>query len=271
MKNLAQELKVFRINQGLSQSEMAKKLNMPQTTWSGYERGRSNPTMGVLIELEKLGFKPPFKTAFEAAAEKAGLTLEEAKEQMDMLSYLPPEMDLAEGGKCIQKIRNGEYTVFKYSKSVPMPIPADKNDSAALVMLPLYSQKASAGPGSEPTQLGEIDSYIPIVLNLLKGINPAHCGIVEVTGDSMTDVGLYSGDYAIFNRHQTDGDGIYVITINGVTRIKRLENRPIEKKIIISSENTKRYPTPEVLSYEQATEMLIIHGKVIGWMHRHFY
>jgi len=56
LKNLAQKLKFFRISQGFSQSDIAKMLNIPQTTWSGYERGRSNPTIGVLSQLEKLGF-----------------------------------------------------------------------------------------------------------------------------------------------------------------------------------------------------------------------
>ncbi|MEL3907945.1 MAG: S24 family peptidase, partial [Treponemataceae bacterium] len=164
------------------------------------------------------------------------------------------------------------YTIFKYSKPVPVSIPVeDEHDPACLVLLPFYSQKASAGEGEEPTQLGEIVAFIPIVKNILRGVNPTYCGITQVKGDSMTDIGLFSGDLVIFNTKQTDGDGIYVITINGVTRIKRLENRPIEKKIIISSENTKRYPTPEILTYEQATEMLTVHGKVIGWIHRHFY
>ena len=45
MEDLAQKLKEFRISTGLSQSEIAEKLDIPQTTWSGYERGRSNPSV----------------------------------------------------------------------------------------------------------------------------------------------------------------------------------------------------------------------------------
>lgn len=270
MNNLAQELKVFRVSKGLSQSEMAKKLNMPQTTWSGYERGRSNPTVGVLVELEKLGFKP-FKTAFESAAENAGLSYEEASNRLDLLSNLPSDTDLAAAGKIIRDFQSGEYTIFKYNKSIPLPIPTNKTDSVALVLLPLYSQKASAGKGQEPTQLNAVDAYMPVVIGLLRGANPKTCGILKVKGDSMTDIGLYDGDYAIFDTAQIEGDGVYVITVNGLTRVKRLENRVIEKKIIISSENVRRYPNPEELRYEQAAEMLTIHGKVIGWIHSHFY
>lgn len=270
MEDLAQKLKVFRVSKGFSQTEMAEKLKIPQTTWSGYERGRSTPTLGVLIELEKIGFKP-FKSAFKNAAEDAGLTLEEANDRLDLLANLPADTDLATAGKIINDFKSDQYTIFKYNKSIPLPIPTHKADTAALVLLPLYSQKAAAGTGEEPTQLGTVKSYIPVITDLLRGADPRKCGMLRVKGDSMTDVGLYDGDYAIFDTTQLEGDGIYVITVNGLTRIKRLENRVIEKKIIISSENARRYPKPEELSYEQAESLLRIHGKVIGWIHSHFY
>lgn len=272
LQDLTQQLKEFRIKKGLSQSEIAKKLNIPQTTWSGYERGRSRPTMGVLIELERLGFKF-FKTVFESAAEEAGLSLEEAKARMDVLPYLPvdDDTDIAEAGRLAKEFANSEYIIFKYNKFAPRAVVTDKNDPAAVVLLPLYSQKAAAGKGEKPTQLGAVDSYLPVVMQLLRGASPKTCGVLRVKGDSMTDIGLYDGDYAIFDTKQTEGDGVYVITVNGLTRVKRLENRVIEKKIIISSENARRYPNPEELTYEQASEVLTIHGKVIGWIHSHFY
>ena len=272
MEDLAQKLKIFRVSKGFSQTEMAEKLKIPQTTWSGYERGRSTPTLGVLMELEKIGFKP-FKTAFETAAEEADISLEEAETRMDVLPYLPvdDDTDIAEAGKLVKEFVNSEYIIFKYNKLTPRAVVTDKNDAAAVVLLPLYSQKAAAGKGEEPTQLGAIDSYLPIVIQLLRGASPKTCGVLRVKGDSMTDIGLYDGDYAIFDTAQIEGDGVYVITVNDLTRVKRLENRVIEKKIIISSENARRYPNPEELTYEQASEVLTIHGKVIGWIHSHFY
>ena len=208
------------------------------------------------IALEKMGFN--YKNPAEGAAA-----------QIDKITKQAQEQAAAE----LQALKeHTEYTVFRYDKPVPQTVSTDEaDDPSAMVMLPFYNQKASAGPGEESTQLGAIHSFMPIALELLKGANPAACGIIQVKGDSMNDIGLHTGDYAIFNRQDIEGDGIYVITINGVTRIKRLENRLIDKKIVISSENAKRYPTPEVLTYEQATEMLTIHGRVIGWMHRYSY
>ena len=255
MEDLAQYLRQFRLGKGLSQSEIAERLQIPQTTWSGYERGRSNPTVDVIIALEKMGFdyKKPV-----GAAEQIEIAMQRARGNLkNQISADEPPV---------------EYTLFRYDKPVPHSVSVNETDDpSAMVMLPFYNQKASAGPGEEATQLGAIHSFMPIAMELLKGANPSSCGIIQVKGDSMIDIGLYTGDYAIFNTQDVDGDGIYVITINGVTRIKRLENRLIDKKIIISSENAKRYPTPEVLTYEQANEVLTIHGRVVGWMHRYGY
>lgn len=270
MEDLARKFLSFRKSLNISQAKMGKMLEIPQRTWANYETGRTRPSLDVLMRLEKLGFKP-FKTAFESVAENAGLSYEEASNRLDLLSNLPADTDLAAAGKIIRDFQSGEYTIFKYNKSIPLPIPTNKADAAALVLLPLYSQKASAGKGQEPTQLNTVDAYMPVVIGLLRGANPKSCGVLKVKGDSMTDIGLYDGDYAIFDTAQIEGDGVYVITVNGLTRVKRLENRVIEKKIIISSENVRRYPNPEELSYEQAAEMLTIHGKVIGWIHSHFY
>lgn len=268
MENLAKKFYEFRKKNGWTQNEISKMIGVPQKTWSTYETGRSQPPVSVLIELEKIGFD--YKSAFDLARDEAGLSEEEAKRKIAMAKNFSQTMPVAEVGKMLSQMDN--YTIFKYNKPVPISVPVeDEHDPTRLVLLPFYNQKASAGPGEEPTQLQEVNSFIPVLQEVLRGANPASCGITQVKGDSMTDVGLFSGDFVIFNTAQTDGDGIYVITINGVTRIKRLENRPIEKKIIISSENAKRYPTPEILSYDQATEALTIHGKVIAWIHRHFY
>ena len=255
MENLAQHLLDFRKKLNVSQAKMGDLLGIPQRTWANYELGRSNPKVGVLIELEKMGFdyKKPV-----GAAEQIEISMQKARENLK--------------NQLSADVLPVEYTLFRYNKPVPHSVPVNEtNDPSTMVMLPFYNQKASAGPGEEATQLGEIHSFMPIAMELLKGANPASCGIIQVKGDSMIDIGLYTGDYVIFNTQDIDGDGIYVITINGVTRIKRLENRLIDKKIIISSENAKRYPNPEVLTYEQANEILTIHGRVVGWMHRYSY
>lgn len=43
-------LKIIRINKGLKQSELAEKLNIAQTTLSGYETSYSNPKFEIIEE-----------------------------------------------------------------------------------------------------------------------------------------------------------------------------------------------------------------------------
>ena len=167
--------------------------------------------------------------------------------------------------------KDNGFGIFKLKHGTGVTFSAKESDMDALVLLPVFSQTAAAGRGQPETQLQEIDKYIPIVLEMLGGANPKNCGIVRVVGDSMTDMNLFNGDFAIFDRTQIEGDGVYVISIGTDVRVKHLEYRPIERKIVISSENAKRYPNPEIITYEQAELLLRIHGKVVSWLHRNPY
>lgn len=46
MKNL----KILRVNKGLTQKECADKLNMPKTTYCYYEQGRINPSIDTIFK-----------------------------------------------------------------------------------------------------------------------------------------------------------------------------------------------------------------------------
>jgi len=140
------------------------------------------------------------------------------------------------------------------------------------VLLPLFSQPSAAGPGQPPIQLQETERSIPVLYTLLGSRRPENCALVRVAGDSMADIGLFNGDYVLFDRSDTGGDGIFVISLFGETRVKRLQYRLADQKIFIASENAKRYPEPEVvpMSYIQEGHLLI-HGRVFAWLHRHPY
>ena len=255
---LAEELKQIRLTSGVSQAEFAKKIGVSQRTWSAYESGETIPKAPVIMALTGMGYRlSAGTTGIHGSTEAASELL---NNKSDIISVTSSEI-----------ANQQDYELFRFQKGITVPIKANNTDDDAVIMLPLYSQTASAGPGQPETQLQELEKYIPIVVEMLGGANPKNCGIIRVTGDSMIDMSLFNGDWVIFDRTQIDGNGVYVISIGSDVRIKRLEYRPFERKIIISSENTKRYPTPEIISYEQAEEMLRIHGKVICWMHRHPY
>ena len=280
MIDLARNLLIIRKKMGLNQTEMAKKFGIAQRTWSSYETGRSKPTMEILFKLAEEGYTiqglsdGSANKVLKEQEEETGLPKEEiikrAFDQRKIFDKETPIDELPSVDYSKDSVDNS-FDLFRFKKGMSVPVEATETDTDALVMLPMYSQTASAGPGQTETQLAELEKYIPVVLEMLGGANPKNCGMVRVVGDSMTDMSLFNGDWAIFDRTQVEGDGVYVISIGTDVRVKRLEYRPIEKKIIISSENAKRYPNPEIISYEQAENLLSIHGKLICWMHRHPY
>lgn len=258
--NIADEIRNIRRKTEKTQKEFAELLNIPQTTWASYEAGKANPPLKILIRLAEMGY--PIK----------GLTTG-AYQGIEPLGAAGAALYNSQNQKRMVAEPVSEYTrdLFKFTRGRTVPLVTDKTDINAMVLLPVYSQMAAAGTGQPETQLQELETYIPIVLEMLGGSNPRDCGIVRVVGDSMTDMGLLDGDLTVFDRTRITGDGVYVISIGTDVRIKHIEHRPIERKIVISSENMKRYPSPEIITYEQAENLLRIHGKVICWMHRHPY
>lgn len=55
---LSQNLHYLRKKTGLSQQELADKLEIPRTTWSGYELGKVEPNIGMLQKISTLFDKP---------------------------------------------------------------------------------------------------------------------------------------------------------------------------------------------------------------------
>lgn len=266
MEQISEILKQIRIKSKKNQADFAKEIGVAQTTWSAYEAGKTRPKMVTLLALERMGYViPGLTTGVVSDMKEQGLITEDnIQDRKELIKQYPPDTS-------INTLPSSEEHLFRFKNGHTVPVPALKTDTDALILLPVYGQRASAGPGQPPANLPDIESYIPILYEMLGGANPKNCGCVRVVGDSMVDMSLFNGDIVIFDRTQLEGDGVYVISIGADVRVKHLEYRAFEKKIIISSENARRYPNPEAISYEQAANMLLIHGKVICWMHKHPY
>lgn len=199
----------------------------------------------------------------------------------ETVSVLPAEttalsksrgLDIISGGGGGEIADPREIVVYRFQKGHPVPMEVREPDPEGAVLLPLWSQPTAAGPGQMPTQLAETERSIPVLYTLLGYRRPENCALVRVVGDSMSDVGLFNGDYVLFDRSDRSGDGIFVISLFGETRVKRLQYRLADKKIIIASENTKRYPEPEIVPFDFIQDgSLVIHGRVFAWLHRHPY
>lgn len=276
MENIAERIKKIRKGLDLSQQEFAENLKLSQGVISGIENGHRNVSRNVL---EALGIKYNINASWvltgvgEMHLPQKISSFESATQTMNNVqdALLSIKENLPDTEELPEPEYSNAFDVFKMKRGIGVMFEAKETDDDALVMLPVYTQTAAAGRGQPENQLQEIDKYIPIVLEMLGGANPANCGIVRVVGDSMTDMNLFNGDFVIFDRTQVEGDGVYVISIGNDVRVKHLEYRPIERKIVISSENAKRYPNPEIITYEQAENLLRIHGKVISWLHRNPY
>jgi phage repressor protein C with HTH and peptisase S24 domain len=135
---------------------------------------------------------------------------------------------------------------------------------AEAVEIELLEQEAAAGQGREIEDYIE-KRYIPILYDFLRPHNPKNLKAVHVKGDSMIDERINDGDIAIFNIKQTEGNGIYVVSVGNTLLIKRVDFDPANKTIELISANpayeTRRYSGNEL-------EDIRVEGRVVACYHR---
>ena len=161
-------------------------------------------------------------------------------------------------------IRNGHK--IKGRKAVELAV---ERVDPEICFINFYSaQSAGAGPGRD------IEAYLeatrmPVMREFLSPWRPEQIQALEVRGDSMTKVGLFDRDIVLYVPKAKEGDGIYVISIDGKMQVKRIEFDILGETLKVISEND-RY-APRILNTKELIEKVVIEGKVIGWLHRHPY
>jgi repressor LexA len=132
------------------------------------------------------------------------------------------------------------------------------------VEIELLVQEAAAGKGREISDYIE-KQYIPILYDFLRPHNPQNLKAVYVSGDSMVGERINDGDIAIFNIKQTEGNGIYVVSVGNTLLVKRVDFDLANKTIELISANpayeTRRYSGNEL-------EGIRIEGRVVACYHR---
>lgn len=114
-----------------------------------------------------------------------------------------------------------------------------------VVMVPRLDVHASAGPGAvgaSEARRGRI-GFQSAFLRELSGGSPAVLSTIQVSGDSMTPT-LSEGDEILVDRGDAAErlrDGIYVLRVDDALMVKRLAMSPIDRRIIIRSDNPN-YP-----------------------------
>lgn len=107
-------------------------------------------------------------------------------------------------------------------------------EKTTFIELPLFLESVSAGFPSPA------DDYLEGKLDLNDYLihNPAATFLVRVTGDSMKNAGIYSGDLLIVDRSLEPKDGnIVIAVIDGELTVKRLKYK--QNKLTLVPENPK--------------------------------
>lgn len=232
------QLRTIRNTLKLSQQEFGKLLGIPQTTYANYENGKTNIPDDIKLKLFN-----EFSVNLNWLISGQGNML---LSDTTPVSYTPVQKD-------------DEY-ITATGKTYPVSIP----DGG--LSLPILASKVSAGPGEEwlPINFRE-NERLPIIERFIRPYKKDLVFSAEVRGDSMTGIQLFDGDMVVAVRGYTDGEGIFVLTIDDEVYVKRLQWNPASKKIVVKSENERYEP------FEIEPDRITILGKVIGWLHRHPY
>lgn len=232
------QLRTIRNTLKLSQQEFGKLLGIPQTTYANYENGKTNIPDDIKLKLFN-----EFSVNLNWLISGQGNML---LSDTTPVSYTPVQKD-------------DEY-ITASGKTYPVSIP----DGG--LSIPILASKVSAGPGEEwlPINFRE-NERLPIIERFIRPYKKDLVFSAEVRGDSMTGIQLFDGDMVVAVRGYTDGEGIFVLTIDDEVYVKRLQWNPATKKIVVKSENERYDP------FEVEPDRITILGKVIGWLHRHPY
>jgi phage repressor protein C with HTH and peptisase S24 domain len=133
-----------------------------------------------------------------------------------------------------------------------------------MIEIELLEQEAAAGQGKEIADYIE-KQYIPILYDFLRPHNPQNLKAVYVSGDSMIDERINDGDIVIFNTKQTEGNGIYVVSVGNTLLVKRVDFYLANKTIELISANPV-YEPRRYSGYE--LEEIKIVGRVVACYHR---
>ena len=232
-----ERLRQIRLKMNLSQADFAVKFGIPQSTYAKYEKADRSIPYELMKQLGQIGINIHWLVTGEGNMLLSDTT---------PVSYTPVQKD-------------DEY-ITATGKTYPVSIP----DGG--LSIPILASKVSAGSGEEwlPINFRD-DERLPVIERFIRPYKRELIFAAEVRGDSMTGIQLFDGDMVIAVKGYTEGEGIFVLTIDDEVYVKRLQWNPVTKKISVMSENDRYAP------FEVEPERITILGKVIGWLHRHPY
>lgn len=238
-----ERIRVVRLSIGGSQKAFGERFGIAQQTYANYETGKVAVPDAFKQQLADIGINIHWLVTGNGPM------------------YLDSDLTVEDGdrqGYSSVPVRTGSI-INPNGRIVTIEIGQGE------ILVPILCQRLSAGPGQDWFPADFTEKRLPLLSRFIRPYNKEDVFAVEVRDDSMTGIQLFDGDIAFFVRGETDGDGIYVISVDGEVYIKRVEMDPFEKMLTIRSEN-ERYQ-PKLVDPDR----VIIMGKVIGWLHHHPY
>ena len=232
---------------GSSQRSFADKFNIPQTTYAKYEIDRSGIPDIFKQQLAQTGINLHWLITGDGPMHyKETQSIAAVSEGTDETGYSPVPVRT---GMLVSQ--SGRIETMEVGKGE--------------ILVPILNQRLSAGGGQEWIASDFSDERLPLLSRFIKPYKKEDVFAAPVRGDSMTGIQLFDGDIVFFVRGEADGDGLYVISVDGEVYVKRVEIDPFDRKLVIKSENDR---------YKQRIvepDRVVILGKVIGWLHHHPY
>ena len=109
------------------------------------------------------------------------------------------------------------------TKAVRLPVSQlaelERLKEQAVYQLPVFSSKVQAGFPSPADDY--IEGYLDLNTRFIK--HPSSTFVLQATGESMVEAGIYSGDWLLVDRSVEPSDGrIVIAAVNGELTVKRL-------------------------------------------------
>lgn len=209
-KNFSQALKTLRLKAGYTQKDVYEHFKIPQSTFSSWEVGKSEPSGEMLIKLCEF-YKCDIMKEFSSLVDNDMFTLSELKLLENYRKLDPYGKDLVDT-VISKELKRIEETNKKTTKS---------NDED-IVYINFAQNTASAGSGD--VLFGDIDDT-PLALVENRITNKADFA-VRVNGNSMLP-NFSNGDIVLASKQPVDNGDIGLFVVNGNGYIKKKGSREL--------------------------------------------
>jgi transcriptional regulator with XRE-family HTH domain len=131
-------------------------------------------------------------------------------------------------------------------------------------LIRLIKQEVAAGRGMEIQDYAE-EKTLKLPRSLISPYRPENLIAVYVKGDSMIGEQIHDGDAVVYHPGLTEGNGIYVLSLDTALLVKRVSFDDMPRSISLISANPA-YPTRQITGPELGN--LRIEGRVVTCVHK---